>query len=256
MSGPRGAGGEKRVVILGALSAIAIAMARLYAAGGGRILLAGRGSERLAALAADLRARGARQVETADLDLAAAAHEADTRMREFEQQLGGLDHVHVVYGRLGSGQDAETDATALADILTINFTSAALWCAAAAARMRKAGRGVVLAIGSVAGDRGRASNYPYGAAKGGLALFMQGLAHSLAGTGARAVAIRLGFVVTPMTEGMKRSGPLWRRPEDVAPLILRATETGGPIQYVPGFWRLIMLIIRLVPSFVMHRTRL
>ena len=121
---------------------------------------------------------------------------------------------------------------------------------------RTQGRGALVAVSSVAGDRGRQSNYAYGAAKGGLALFVQGLAHSLAASNARAVALKPGFVDTPMTEGLKKGGPLWAKPEAIAEAVRRAAERGGPIQYAPGFWRWIMLAIRSAPAFVFHRTRL
>jgi NAD(P)-dependent dehydrogenase (short-subunit alcohol dehydrogenase family) len=114
----------------------------------------------------------------------------------------------------------------------------------------------VVAVSSVAGDRGRQSNYAYGAAKGGLALYMQGLAHSLAPVGARAVVVKPGFVDTPMTDGMAKGGPLWARPEAIAKAIRSAASRGGPIQYAPGFWRMIMLAIRAVPAFVFHKTKL
>jgi NAD(P)-dependent dehydrogenase (short-subunit alcohol dehydrogenase family) len=114
----------------------------------------------------------------------------------------------------------------------------------------------VVAITSVAGDRGRQSNFAYGAAKGGLSIFVQGLAHSLAPHGARAVSMKLGFVDTPMTDGMNKSGALWAKPAQVAVAIRRAADTGGPIQYAPTIWKFIMLVIRTVPSFVFHKTKL
>jgi NAD(P)-dependent dehydrogenase (short-subunit alcohol dehydrogenase family) len=249
-------GPHRAVVILGALSGVAVALARLYAAEGARLLLVGRGQDRLERLAADLRVRGAGLVLIEEADLDSAAGDAAARIAAYDDRLGGLDHVYVVYGLLGDARRAETDGRALKEIIDVNLVSPALWCAAAAQRLRQRGGGAIVAISSVAGDRGRASNYPYGAAKGGLAIFIQGLAHALHGTGVRAVAIKLGFVVTPMTEGMNRSGPLWKQPADIAPLIRRAAERGPPIQYAPGFWRLIMLAIRLLPSVLIHRTRL
>ena len=85
---------------------------------------------------------------------------------------------------------------------------------------------------------------------------MQGLSHSLAPLGARAVAVKPGFVDTPMTDGMKKGGALWASPDKVARIIRRAADTGGPIQYAPGLWRMIMMVIRSVPSFVFHKTKL
>lgn len=246
-----------RVVILGALSAIAMATARLYAAEKASLVLVARNRERLDLVAADLRARGAEKVETVALDLEAAAANAPTFLNEWATKLGGaIDHVHVIYGYLGSQPKASAEPAELQRILSSNFTSAVLWCEAAANLLRTQKHGSLVAVSSVAGDRGRQSNYAYGAAKGGLALYVQGLAHSLAGTGARAAVVKPGFVDTPMTDGMDKSGALWAQPEDIAKALRRAADGGGPIQYAPGLWRMIMTVIRAVPSFVFHKTKL
>lgn len=248
--------GGRRVIILGALSAIAQATARLYAADGAALLLAARTADRLDLVAADLKARGARQVEVASLDLEAAADDAPKLLEEWSAKLGGIDHVHVIYGYLGAQPEAQAKPEELKRILGVNFTSAALWCEAAANLLRAQKHGSLVVVSSVAGDRGRQSNYAYGAAKGGIALFVQGIAHSLAGTGARAVAVKPGFVDTPMTDGMNKSGALWAQPDQIAQVLKRAADKGPPIQYAPGLWRMIMLVIRTVPSFVFHKTKL
>jgi NAD(P)-dependent dehydrogenase (short-subunit alcohol dehydrogenase family) len=116
--------------------------------------------------------------------------------------------------------------------------------------------GSLVAVSSVAGDRGRQSNYAYGAAKGGIALFVQGIAHSLAGTGARAVVVKPGFVDTPMTDGMRKGGAMWATADQLGKALRRAADKGGPIQYAPGRWRLVMMVIRSVPAFIFHKTKL
>jgi decaprenylphospho-beta-D-erythro-pentofuranosid-2-ulose 2-reductase len=247
---------SKRVVILGALSAIAIATARIYAAEGAALLLAARNAERLGGLAGDLRARGAARVEIAALDLENGSSQARQHLDAWSKELGGIDHVLVIYGYLGSQEKASGDPAELGRIVSSNFSSAVQWCEAAAAIFRAQKRGSLVAISSVAGDRGRQSNYAYGAAKGGLALYVQGLAHSLAPLGARAVAVKPGFVDTPMTDGMNKQGALWAKPEAIGRAIRQAADRGGPIQYAPGLWRMIMLVIRTVPSFVFHKTKL
>jgi NAD(P)-dependent dehydrogenase (short-subunit alcohol dehydrogenase family) len=108
-------------------------------------------------------------------------------------------------------------------------------------------------IGSVAGDRGRRSNFIYGAAKGGLARLVEGIAHKLAPTGARAVIVEPGFVDTPMTAHIARKGLLWAKPAQVAAVVVAAADKGGPVVYAPWFWRPIMLIIRLLPTAVFDR---
>lgn len=247
---------SNRVVILGALSAIAIATARIYAAEGAALMLAARNGERLKGLADDLRARGAAQVEIATLDLETGAARAREHLAGWKETLGGIDHVLVIYGYLGAQEKASADAAELTRIMAVNFSSAVQWCEAAAEIMRAQKSGSVVAVSSVAGDRGRQSNYAYGAAKGGLALYMQGLAHSLAKSGARAVAVKPGFVDTPMTDGMPKGGALWAKPQAIGQAIRRAADKGGPIQYAPGVWRIIMLVIRTVPAFVFHKTKL
>lgn len=247
---------SNRVIILGALSAIATAAARVYAREGAALVLVARNEERLNALASDLYARGAQNVAVVAMDLEAEASHATDYLQGWATHMGGVDHVHVVYGYLGSQPEASANTAELSRIMTSNFTSAIHWCEAAANILRQQKYGSLVAVSSVAGDRGRQSNYAYGAAKGGLALYVQGIAHSLAGTGARAVAVKPGFVDTPMTDGLKKGGPMWASADQIGAALRRAADKGGPIQYAPGKWRIVMGIIRAVPAFVFHKTKL
>jgi len=243
-----------RVVVLGALSAVGEAVCRLYAAEGAALLIAGRDEVRLNQVAADLRIRGAAdvQIETVDLDAVSPAKV----FPELAARLGGVDHVLVAYGVLGDQARAETDERHASSLLSTNFLSPALWCLAAAEILERQRSGVLIAIGSVAGDRGRQSNYVYGAAKGGLGILLQGLAHRLSASGARAVIVKPGFIDTPMTAHMAKGGPLWAKADTVARIIRRAADGGGPVVYAPWFWRFILLIIRVVPAPVFHKTKL
>jgi short-subunit dehydrogenase len=250
---PAQAAVANKVVILGALSGMAMATARVYAAEGASLMLVARNQDRMDQVAADLRTRGASRVETAKVDLEADAGQAPELLAKWAAAMGGLDHVVVFHGYLGEQPKAWEDKAELARILSANFTSAALWAGAAGEMFRKAGKGSVVAVTSVAGDRGRQSNFAYGAAKAGLSVFMQGMAHGLAGTKARAVAIKAGPTDTAMTAGMTMSKA---KPEDMAKAIRKAADKGGPIQYAPGKWKIIMLIIRTVPSFIFHKTKL
>lgn len=247
----------RKVVILGATSAIAEATARLYAAEGAALALVGRNAGRLAEIAADLKARGAAAAEVEATDLARPT-DAAAQLRALAARLGGLDDVLLFYGVLGDQGRAEADMAHARQILDVGFTSAAEWCLAAAAILEAQGRGALVVIGSVAGDRGRQSNYVYGAAKAGLGVLVQGIAHRLAlrGRGARAVLVKPGFVDTPMTDHLKKGGPLWASPETVAQVVRKAANKGGPIVYAPFFWRLILLVIRLVPAPIFHKTKL
>ncbi len=244
-----------RVVILGALSAIAEAAARRFAADGAGLVLVGRDEARLKELCQDLMVRGATLALPVVLDLAAEPDPA-ARLAAWTDQLGGLGAVLIAYGVLTDQAKAQESALETGKAIDVNFTSAAMWAQASAAILEQQGSGALLVIGSVAGDRGRQSNYVYGAAKAGLAALTQGIAHRLAKVGARAVLIKPGFVDTPMTAGLKKGGPLWATPAQVADVIYKAAQRGGPVVYAPWFWRFVMLIIRAVPAFVFHKTKL
>jgi short-subunit dehydrogenase len=249
-------GGGPRVVILGALSAIAEAAAREWAAQGAHLMLLGRDAERLDMVAVDLRLRGA-VVETMAIDL--AGEDAGEPLGEIARRMSRIDIFLLVYGVLGDQQLAEADFLEARRVFATDFTSAACWCLAAANVLEQQRHGTLIVIGSVAGDRGRASNYVYGAAKAGLGVLVQGIAHRLYRTGARAVLIKPGLVDTPMTAVVSRAGLPWARPETIARIIVKAGGIGKgarPIVYAPGFWRPIMWVIRLMPSFIFHRTKL
>ena len=243
-----------RVVILGALSGMATEIARIYAARGADFGLLGSSAERLADLSADLRVRGAGKIKVLAADLSAPAP-YEGIIGEFADELGSIDVLILAYGVMGDQARACLDPQHAAQILTTNFMSAALWLLAAAKRVNRGG--TIAVFSSVAGDRGRQSNYVYGSSKAGLTVFAQGMAHELAATGPRIIVVKPGFVVTPMTEGMKRSGLLWTGAKRAARIVVGAIDRKrGPVVYVPGFWRWIMLIIRLIPSPLFHRTRL
>lgn len=246
-------GSPIRVIILGATSAIAIATARLYAEQQkARILLVGRQESRLQELASDLRVRGAVLVEAAACDLA-SPHDTHQQIAAFAGRLGGVDHVLIAYGLLGDQSVAERNEAAAADILAVNFTSQALWALAAANVLEEQGHGTLVVLGSVAGDRGRRSNFVYGAAKAGIATLVEGIAHRFAGKGPRAIMIKIGPTITPMTAHLDRKGPLWATPQQVARIIHARTLHGGPVAYAPRRWWWIMTLIRHLPAFVFNR---
>lgn len=246
-----------RIIVLGALSAIAEAAARIWAEEGAHLLLAARDEARLTPVASDLATRGA-TVQTWVGDLAAA--DAMAELPAMVERLGGVDIVFLAYGVLGEQQQSESDPALALKQMNVNFNSAAGWCLAAAQVLEKQDKGTLIVIGSVAGDRGRASNYVYGAAKAGLGVLVQGIAHRFAGTGARAVLVKPGFVDTPMTAHVaKKGGPLWAKPEAIASVIVKASRPGArsaPVIYTPAFWRMILLGVRATPSFIFHKTKL
>jgi len=240
-----------RVLILGAGSGIAQATARLYAGEGAVIGLAGRNMQRLEEIADDLRVRGATRVQTLEVDFATAAVPAV--LAGMVEALGGLDHAILAYGVLGDQAAAEDDLAAARTIIDVNFGSTAVWTLALAGLLERQGRGSLVVLGSVAGDRGRRSNYVYGAAKAGMATLVEGISHRFRGTGPRAVIIKPGPTDTAMTAGMAKGGPLWASPETVAAIVRKAADRGGPVVYAPARWRLIMAIIRMIPAAIFNK---
>lgn len=244
----------RRVVIFGATSAMAQETARLLAARGADLFLVGRNAERLDAVAADVRVRGAATVTTAvaDLDDAERHHELVDRA---VGALGRIDAVLVAQGILADSDACDSDRTLAARVLVTNFLAPALLCEVVAARLAAQGAGTLVAISSVAGDRGRQSNYVYGAAKGGLSTYLEGLRNRLFRRGVHVVTVKPGFVDTPMTQHVPKNA-LFAPPVAVARAILRAIERRRDVIYVPGFWRAIMLAIRHVPELVFKRLSL
>jgi decaprenylphospho-beta-D-erythro-pentofuranosid-2-ulose 2-reductase len=243
------------IVVLGAASAIAQAYARRRAAAGNRFVLLGRREDRLAAVAADLVARGAVSAETVVMDLS-AINEIEDAAESIHARFGAPREIVVAYGILGEQAALERDLAAARNALEVNFTSAALWLLAFLKRRDAAMPLTCVVIGSVAGDRGRATNFIYGAAKGGLDIFVQGLAHAYAGTPVRFVMVKPGFVDTPMTAAFVKGGPLWSTPDRVATDMERAVRRGTRVVYSPWFWWPIMAVIRRLPWFVFRRLKI
>jgi hypothetical protein len=253
--------GPRRVAIFGATSDIATAVARQLAEGGARLVLVGRDPAGLEATAADLRVRGAAEVATARADFADTAAlpgAADAAWRAF----GGLDLAFVAYGSLPDQSTAASDPRLAEEALLLNFVSPCLLCDLLAARFeRQDSRAAIAVVTSVAGDRGRRSNYLYGAAKGGLQRYLEGLRHRLFTAGVRVLDVRPGFVRTKMTAHLASGGPLWASPDRVARDILRAVgkenrRGGAAVLYTPWFWRAVMAGVRGLPAPLFHRTSL
>ncbi len=243
------------IAIFGAASAIAQDVARLYAAEGATCFLVGRNGARLDTIASDLKARGAAAATTAVADLTDTTQHA-ALVAQAKAALGTVDRVLVAYGTLGDQRAGEADTTVMVRELTVNFVSAASLLNLLAEAMIPQKAGKIAVIGSVAGDRGRQSNYIYGSAKAGLGAFALGLRHRLAKDGISVTLVKPGFVDTPMTADIPKGGPLWATPAQVAGDIRAAMERGAAVLYTPWFWRWIMLIIRSVPDVVFRRTRL
>ena len=245
----------RQVAIFGATSAIAEACARAWAMQGAVLFLAGRRADELERMVRDLKVRGAHEVTVWAGDLAdVGAHPG--MLEALASATGTPDIVLLAWGTLTDQARAEAEPAYAASELVVNFTAPAALILALAPQLAARGGGVMACITSVAGNRGRQSNFVYGAAKGGLQRFLEGLRHRLHAKGVAVLDIRPGFVDTPMTAHIDRSGPLWATPEKVAADIVRAVARRRAVLYTPWFWRWIMLIVQLLPRPLFHRTKL
>ncbi len=244
----------KKVLILGATSSIAKAIAEDLAGQGTGLFLAGRDSFELERMAADLRIRYGIQTYFGQVDAEDFVNHASF-IKKVIGTLGGIDGVVFAIGHLGEQPQDSHDGETARRIVAINFTSAVTLLAPVANVLEGQKHGFILGLSSVAGDRARQSNYVYGAAKGGLSLYLQGLRNRLDRHGVQVITLKLGFVDTPMTYGKK--GLFWvASPERVGMLACRTLQKPAGVYYIPRFWRIIMLIIRLVPERVFKKLSL
>jgi len=246
---------DRHVWILGATSAIAHAYARRRAELGASLLLFGRNEVHLRANAADLLARGAKAASVRCCDLARPL-DYDAMLANLMASEGPADEVLIAYGILEQRGRSAGDVAYARDVIETNFTSVVCWLLAIIARWDRGRPLTLIVIGSVAGDRGRGSNFVYGAAKGGLDRFLEGLQHAFAGTKLRVVRIKPGFVDTPMTAHLVKGGFLWAMPDRIAADIERAADRGRAVVYSPWFWWPLMMIIRHLPRFIFHRLKI
>ena len=244
----------QKILIIGATSAIAEATARRWAARGAALFLVGRKAERLEQIAADLRVRGAASVACQTQDACARdAHE--TMLCAAEQAMGGLDVALIAHGSLPDQKACEASVELTLQEIDTNALSVIALLTRLATRFEAQGQGSLAVISSVAGDRGRQSNYVYGAAKGMLTLFLQGLRNRLAKKGMHVLTVKPGFVDTPMTASFKK-GALWASPDAIAQGIVGAIDKKRDVVYLPGFWWLIMTLIRHIPERIFKKLSL
>jgi len=246
MSGP--------VLILGAVSAIARATASALAAKGHSLYLAGRDMDELSRLALDIKIRYGVNVRFGYFDGGEYGSHGKFQ-QDVLAQMGGLEGVVAAFGYLGDQQAAVRDFGEGEKIIRINFTGVCSILSHCANYLETEKKGFIIGITSVAGDRGRQSNYFYGAAKGGMSLFMQGLRNRLFPTGVRVITIKPGFVDTSMTFGMQGLF-LVASPRYVGERIARSLERRKDIVYIPWFWQYIMWIIRMIPEPLFKRLKL
>lgn len=242
---------RQRLIVFGATSAICHALLKRYAQAQAEFFLVARDAQKLAVVAADLEVRGGIVKGNAVYDFNESA-EHEKAMMQAIAELGGIDIALVAHGTLPDQSECETSALALQTCIEDNFTSAAVIIQSCASQLAQQGAGTLAVISSVAGDRGRKSNYFYGAAKAGIDTLVQGLQGRFSGSQIRVVNIKPGMIASPMTAHMQH-GAIWSTPEAIAPAIHRAISQGRALVYVPGYWRLIMLIIRTLPTRIMAK---
>jgi short-subunit dehydrogenase len=242
---------RKSAIVLGGSSDIGRATARAFAKAGYDVGLAGRDVAALEPDAADLRARYNVEVSLSKFDVLDTA--------SFDGFVSGLpalpDVVISIVGLLGTQDTAQSDLAHATMIMRTNYEGPSLILGLFAEKFLARGSGTLVGVSSVAGDRGRASNYVYGSAKAGFSAFLSGLRARASRGGVQIVTVKPGFVRTKMTEGMKLIGPLTVDAPVVGDAILSAVEKKTDVVYVSGKWRLVMLIIKTLPEAVFKKLK-
>jgi decaprenylphospho-beta-D-erythro-pentofuranosid-2-ulose 2-reductase len=243
----------KTVLILGGVSDMGLAIARKYAVHGWKIVLAARDGEFVERNVSDLALRHGASVSAARFDACRTGEHA-----AFLDGLGVLPDTAIsVVGFLGRQEQAQSDTGHATEILRANFEGPALLLGLIAERMTARGSGTIVGISSVAGDRGRGSNYVYGSAKAGFTAFLSGLRNRLAAKGVHVLTVKPGFVNTSMTAGLELPKPLTAEPEEVGKAVYVAAEVKKRnVIYVRPIWRLIVALIVLLPESVFKKLSL
>lgn len=243
-----------KIVIFGATSAMAMETAKIYAGQGKDLYLVGRNEQRLEEIKEDLLARGAGNVGLTTCELG----DSETHhglLSKINSDFSDFDGVLIAYGSLCNQEECEKNYSHALKEIEVNMLSVISLLTLIANQMEERGAGTIVVITSVAGDRGRKSNYVYGAAKGGLSIFLQGLRNRLFDKGVSVVTIKPGFVSTPMTAHLDQ-GPLFVKPDVIGRGIVSAVEKNRNIVYLPWFWIGIMAIIKSIPEMVFKRLSL
>ncbi len=245
---------NETIVIFGATSAVGQMLARIHAESGDSMILVARNLDRINRVAADLRTRGAPLVECLHSDFDNTQKHSEL-LENIEERCTDIAKYYFFYGSLPEQKECEASWSSTHNALMTNFLSVVSLLTLIANKVEKeTGRGIVV-VSSVAGDRGRQSNYIYGTAKGALTIFLQGLRNRLYRSNCSVTTMKPGFIDTPMTRDFDK-GLLWVKPEKVAQDIYKAASRRKDEVYTPGFWRLIMFIINNIPEIIFKRLSL
>jgi decaprenylphospho-beta-D-erythro-pentofuranosid-2-ulose 2-reductase len=241
------------VAIFGASSGMAFAVAQIYAQRHAKLFLLARDKQKLNDMERDLRSRGASEVQTlvADLGSAAGARAATELLM---QRVNHLDVVLIASGLLGDTEGLMKNAQACEHLIDVNVQAPIAVCNTILPLLLQKKTGVLGLFSSVAGDRGRASNFIYGATKAAITAYASGLRARVANSGVHVMTIKPGIVATAMTAHLPR-GPLTADPRSVAKRIVKGIDRQVDTLYVPGFWRWVMLLITHLPEFIFKRLR-
>ena len=245
---------NETIVIFGATSAVAQQLAKIHAEKGDSMILIARNDSRLKSVAADLRSRGAAQVDCLTNNLDVISDHPDL-LKNIGEKCTDISKYYFFYGTLPDQKSCEDSWESTNDAFTINFLSVASLLTHIANKVEKETNRGIIVVSSVAGDRGRQSNYIYGTSKGALTIFLQGLRNRLYKSNCTVTTIKPGFIDTPMTRDFKKS-ILWATPEKVAQDIYKAARKGKNEIYTPNFWKLIMFIIKSIPETIFKRLSL
>jgi len=245
---------KKKILIIGATSAIAEHCSKIWAQRGDQLYLVARNEERLKTIATNLKLLGAKEVFSRQVDLNDMEHYAEMLDTAVEA-MGGIDAVLIAHGTLSNQKACEQSVEKTLTEIKTNAISTISLLTHIANNFEAKRAGTIAVISSVAGDRGRASNYVYGSAKAMVTAFTSGLRLRLHKSNVAVVTIKLGFVDTPMTASFKK-GLLWAKPASVAATIVRAIDTRKDEVYVPAFWWAVMMVIRALPISLLKKVKI
>jgi decaprenylphospho-beta-D-erythro-pentofuranosid-2-ulose 2-reductase len=243
----------KNILIIGASSSVAKNCARIWANDKNNFFLIGRNNEKLYSLASDLRVRGSKNVYTQAIKFNEIS-EYKNFLEEPKKKFQSIDIVLIAHGSLGDQNESEKNLELMLNEINVNAISTISILSILANYFEEKKEGTIVVISSIAGDKGRASNYIYGSAKAMVTTFVSGLRQRLSNKNVSLITIKLGIVDTPMTSKLKKNF-LWSSSYSVAKKIVNAVSNNKEEVYVPGFWRIIILIIKLIPNKIFKKMR-